>query len=161
MTAIKLEPLTAQSFAPFGDVIEATGEPMVINAGFAQRFNDRCRVVTNDEGETNVSVFIAKKRELPLRITMMEQHPLGSQAFVPMQNSPWIAVVCAHPEDAASYRAFAVEGRQGVNYAPETWHFPLIAFSEGDRFLVVDRKGPGNNLIEHFLAPERQLTILR
>jgi ureidoglycolate lyase len=158
MIALRAEPLTRAAFAAFGDVLDTSGEPLRINAGFALRFNDRC-AVTIGEGATNVSLFIAKRRELPLQINMMEYHPLGSQAFMPLQNAPWMVVVCTDPDDAGSYRAFAASGEQGVNYAPGTWHFPLITFGEGDRFLVVDRKGPGNNLVEHFLAPERCLIL--
>lgn len=160
MIAIPVVPLSRAAFAPFGEVIETDREPLVINAGFARRFNDLGTVETADGGETNVSIFVARARALPLAITMMERHPIGSQAFMPLQNAPWMAVVCADPDDAASYRAFACDGTQGVNYARNTWHFPLITFGEGDRFFVVDRKGPGNNLVEHFLTPERHLTVV-
>lgn len=162
MIPLTIETLTVAAFAPFGEVIEATREPLHINAGFARRFNDLCTVdVDREGGATNVSVFIARARALPLAITMMERHPLGSQAFMPLQDAPWLAVVCADPTDPASFRAFAASGHQGVNYARNTWHFPLITFGEGDRFLVVDRKGPGNNLVEQMLAPAGQLTVTR
>ena len=162
MIALKAEPLTAAAFAPFGEVIATSGEPITINAGFARRFNDLCAVDLAGEGAaTNVSIFIARARALPLAITMMERHPLGSQAFMPLQDAAWMAVVCTDPDDPASFRAFAAAGTQGVNYARNTWHFPLITFGEGDRFLVVDRKGPGDNLVEHMLAADRHLTVIR
>lgn len=162
MRAIPILPLSADAFRPFGEVIETSKEPIVINAGFARRYNDLIKVEASPEGgETNVSIFIAKARVLPLTVNMMERHPLGSQAFMPLQNAPWMAVVCTDPDDAASYRAFACTGTQGVNYARNTWHFPLITFGDGDRFIVVDRKGPGNNLVEHFLADDRHLTLSR
>lgn len=162
MRTLPIEPLSADCFAPFGEVIEASGECLTINAGFARRFNDRCSVdVAPEGGQTNLSIFLAKARSLPLAITMMEQHPLGSQAFMPMQDAPWLVVVCADPADPASFRAFSCSGRQGVNYARNTWHFPLITFGEGDRFLVVDRKGPGLNLVEVVLPPDKQLHIHR
>ncbi len=162
MIALVAQPLTLAAFAPFGTVIEPTGEPITINAGFARRFNDLCAVDLAGAGAaTNVSIFIARARTLPLAITMMERHPLGSQAFMPLQDAPWLAVVCTDPDDPASFRAFAATGRQGVNYARNTWHFPLITFGEGDRFMVVDRKGPGDNLVEHALSPDRILTVSR
>ncbi|HRK23516.1 MAG TPA: ureidoglycolate lyase [Beijerinckiaceae bacterium] len=157
MIRLPIRPLTREAFAPFGTVIETTGEGLTINAGFARRFNDRCKVDVGCEGgETNLSIFIARARALPLTIPMMEMHPLGSQAFLPLQDAPWLVVVCTDPDDPASYHAFACQGTQGVNYARGTWHFPLITFGEGDRFIVVDRKGPGNNLLEHDLAAHRQ-----
>lgn len=162
MIALPVAPLTSAAFAPFGEVIETTKEPLIINAGFARRFNDLCTVdVAPEGGETNVSIFIARARALPLAITMMEKHPLGSQAFMPLQNQPWMLVVCTNPADPATFRAFAATGLQGVNYARNTWHFPLITFGEGDRFMVVDRKGPGNNLVEQNLTPDQQLTVER
>lgn len=160
MIALAVAPLTKEAFAPFGEVIETTGEPLTINAGFARRFNDLCAVEVSPEGgETNVSIFIARARALPLAITMMEKHPLGSQAFMPLQNQPWLVVVCKDPADASSFRAFAATGTQGVNYARNTWHFPLITFGDGDRFMVVDRKGPGQNLVEQTLSPDQQLLV--
>ena len=162
MIALPVAPLTSAAFAPFGEVIETAKEPLIINAGFARRFNDLCTVeVAPEGGETNVSIFIARARALPLAITMMEKHPLGSQAFMPLQNQPWMLVVCTNPANPATFRAFAATGTQGVNYARNTWHFPLITFGEGDRFMVVDRKGPGNNLVEQNLTPDQQLTVER
>lgn len=160
MTILKAAPLTADAFAPFGDVIDLRGEPRVINAGFAQRFDDLCAVdVSREGGEPNVSIFVARARSMPLPITMMERHPLGSQAFMPLQDAPWMLVVCADPADPATFRAFAADGGVGVNYARDVWHFPLIACTDGDRFMVVDRKGPGDNLEERALPAEWRLTI--
>lgn len=162
MSAIPIQPLTRQAFAPFGAVLDTASTPLVINAGFANRHNDLCAVdVTAGGGMTNVSIFVAKARTLPLAVTMMERHPLGSQAFMPLQDSPWLVVVCTDPLVPASYCAFAATGRQGINYAVNTWHFPLVTFADGDRFLVVDRKGPGNNLDERFLPADRHLTVTR
>ena len=162
MIQLAIQPLAKATFAPFGEVIDTSGEPLLINQGYARRFDNLCSVdVAQEGGETKVSIFIARARVLPLAIDMMERHPLGSQSFTPLQNTPWLAVVCLDPEDAGSFRAFAATGAQGVNYARDTWHFPLITFGEGDRFLVVDRKGPGRNLVEHMLPPARQLAVTR
>lgn len=162
MFHIPIEPLTAGAFAPFGDVVETTGAPLIINAGYAQRFNDLAAVdISPEAGEPCVSIFTARARALPLTITMMERHPLGSQAFMPLQNNAWMIIVCESPEEPASYRAFAATGLQGVNYARGTWHFPLVTFHDGDRFMVVDRKGPGNNLDERFLQPGTPIVVSR
>lgn len=162
MKTIPILPLTAAAFAPFGQVIDTLREPLIINGGFARRHNDLCAVdVARGGGETNVSLFVARARFLPLTITMMERHPLGSQAFMPLQDRAWLAVVCTDPGIPDSFRAFAVAGTQGVNYAVNTWHFPLITFTDGDRFLVVDRKGSGDNLEERVLAEDRRPVIAR
>jgi ureidoglycolate lyase len=153
MIALQREPLTASAFAAFGDVIELAGpDPIIINQGFAQRFNDRARVdVSSEGGQVNVSLLLTKPRALPLDVRLMERHPLGTQIFYPLQNRPWTVLVCAEPRDFGSYRAFEAAGRQGVNYVRNAWHHPLLAHEEESRFMIVDRIGPGNNLEEYWL----------
>ena len=150
---LRPEPLTRASFAAFGDVIEMEGASHVtINQGFAQRFNDLAQVdVSLEGGATNVSLFLGQPRPLPVAIKLMERHPLGSQAFIPLQNWPWLVLVAADVHDFESYRLFPASGRQGVNYARNVWHHPLLVFDADSRFLVVDRKGPGDNLEEVWL----------
>ncbi len=143
---MKLEALTKAGFAPFGEVIEMEGaQHYPINQGFAERFNDLAFV---DAEAVNVSIVVAKPRLRPIAITLMERHPLGSQIFYPLQDRLWLVVVCGDPKDRASFRAFSATGRQGINYARNTWHHPLLVLEAESRFLVVDRKGPGANLEE-------------
>ena len=143
---MKIEPLTKAGFAPFGEVIEMDGaQHYPINQGFAERFNDLASV---DVEAVNISIIVAKPRPKPIAITLMERHPLGSQIFYPLQDRPWLVVVCGDPKDRASFRAFSATGRQGINYARNTWHHPLLVLEAESRFLVVDRKGTGANLEE-------------
>lgn len=150
MRLLKPERLTRQAFRPFGDVIEMDGrDHFTINQGFAERFNDLASVdVTSEGGTTNVSLFLGQPRPQPFEIRLMERHPLGSQIFMPLQDRPWLVLVAGDVHDFASYRAFAATGRQGVNYARNVWHHPLLVMDIDSRFIVVDRKGPGNNLEE-------------
>jgi len=90
---------------------------------------------------------------------MMERHPLGSQLFVPLNEVPWLVVVCADPGIPSSYRAFAASGRQGVNYARNCWHHPLLVTADASPFVVVDRKGAGSNLEEKWLEEANWLHI--
>lgn len=159
--SIAPQPLTRDAFAPFGDVIEMEGtDPLTINQGFAQRFNDLARAdVTRDGGSTNISLFLGQPRPLPIAIKLMERHPLGSQLFLPLQDRRWLVLVAGDVRDFASYRAFAASGRQGVNYARNIWHHPLLVFDADSRFLIVDRKGPGNNLEEVWLDGDFAFTL--
>jgi ureidoglycolate lyase len=146
-TLLTIEPLTAEAFRPFGDVIEAsdTAHHFTINEGFAERYHDLARVDTAGEGgHTLVSIFRAVPRTFPLAITVMERHPLGSQAFVALAPRPFLVVVAA-PGDAPGppdIRCFLAQAGQGVNYARGTWHHPLIAVDAPGDFLVIDRGGP-------------------
>jgi ureidoglycolate lyase len=159
MHTIPVAPLTQDEFSPFGEVVEAdAADLMTINQGYASRANDLADVdVTTSGGSVNVSVFVAQARPLPIAVEVMERHPLGSQLFFPLQDEPWLVLVCTDPLVPASYRAFAATGRQGVNYARNVWHHPLLALGTGDRFLVIDRKGPGNNLEEIWLDEQNRI----
>lgn len=110
-----------------------------------------------------MSLFAAKVRPQPIPIRMMERHPLGSQLFYPLQDRPWLIVVCDDPHVPASYRAFRSSGRQGVNYARNVWHHPLLVLEDNERFLVVDRgdrsPNPSNNLEEIWLDESRWFTL--
>ena len=149
-------PLTNDSFAPFGDVIESDGaDHFSINQGFAERYNNlACVDVHIEDGSANISLVIATHRPAPIAIRMMERHPLGSQFFFPLQDRPWLVVVCTDPKIASSYRAFCADGRQGINYARNVWHHPLLVLENESRFIVVDRKGPGTNLEELWLPED-------
>lgn len=162
MHRIPVVPLTKAAFAPFGDVVETEGgTPIEINQGFATRVNGLAGIdVLSGEGAINISLFAAKVRPVPIAIRLMERHPLGSQLFYPLQDEPWLVLVCDDPRKPDSYRAFRAGGRQGVNYARNVWHHPLLVLADGERFLVVDRGGSGN-LEEMWLDDELFLDVAR
>lgn len=153
---LKADPLTREAFQPYGEVIEAgAGERRIINAGYAVRWHDIATVdVAAENGAPIVSVFEAMPRPAPVAIALMERHPLGTQAFAPMEDRDWFVVVAAPdtPLSPATLRAFRATGRQGVNYRRNVWHHPLLVAAP-QRFLVIDRGGPGENLVEHDLPP--------
>ena len=156
MRLLKPHPLTRAEFAPFGEVIEMDhAAHFTINQGFAERFNDLAAVDAGSaSGSTNVSLFLGQPRPTPIAIRLMERHPLGSQIFQPLQDRPWLIVAAREIDDFSTYRAFAASGRQGINYARNVWHHPLLVLDPGSRFVIVDRKGPGNNLEEMWFAED-------
>lgn len=145
-------PLTRRAFAPYGDVIDTNGiRPLAINEGTTERFNDLADVdVCRDDGRPLISIFRGQPRPLPIDIRMMERHPLASQAFIPLQNQPWLIVVAKPSEnvEVTDLRAFRATGKQGINYRPGVWHHPLLVLRPDQDFLVVDRGGPGVNCDE-------------
>jgi len=146
---LAIEPLTAEAFAPFGQVIEADyARSYLINNGRTRRYD--ALAVADCEGDVALSIFRGTPWPAPVRISMLERHPLGSQAFIPMQPHPWLVVVAERPDPRAC-RAFLARGDQGVQIARGVWHHPLLALAPVHDFLVVDRKGPGENLEEHHL----------
>lgn len=161
MRHLSPRPLTRAAFRPFGDVIEMEGSGhFTINQGFAERFNDLANVeVAAEGGSTNISLLLGQPRPRPVEIRVMERHPLGSQVFLPLQDKPWLVVVAEDVHDFESYRAFTATGLQGINYARNTWHHPLLVLDAGSRFLIVDRKGPGNNLEEAWLAEDLAFSL--
>lgn len=160
-TTLTIKPLTREAFAPFGDVIELQGARQIpINLGTTMRFHDLAKVdVTDEGGRTLVNLFRGQPRVLPFEVKMLERHPLGSQAFVPLNDKPYLVVVApAGDLDVARIRAFVSRGWQGVNYAKGVWHHPLIALGEVSDFVVVDRGGDGLNLNEQDLPEPLWLT---
>ena len=161
MRELTPEPLTAQAFAPFGSVIEASDAAVKldINQGHAVRYDRLAEVDAADGGGTAaISLFRARPlAELVLRV--FERHPLGSQSFVPLTGKPYlVAVAPAGPFDPDSIRLFRAEGHQGVHYRKGVWHHFLLVLAESD-FLVVDRTGPGDNCEEVALAAADQIRV--
>lgn len=146
-TVLHVEPLSATSFEPFGQVIEASPGVAhhLINDGYAERYHDLARVDTASAGgRTLVNIFRARPRTLPLRLSLVERHLLGSQLFLPLSPQRFIVVVAAagptpRPE---ALRCFLAGAGQGVNLSRGTWHHPLLALAEGGDFLVIDRGAP-------------------
>ena len=153
---LNIRPLTREAFAPFGDVISAEGaETLSINEGTTQRFHNLARVdVAEQDGGTLVNIFRGQPRERPIQIRMMERHPLGSQAFYPLQPHDYLVVVTNTngAPSPADLHAFRGTGTQGVNYAKNIWHHPLLVLTSDHDFMVVDRGGPGENLEEHWFT---------
>lgn len=143
-------PLTPEAFAPFGDVLDATGDFRLINDGMCQRHHDRARLDFGPDGRAGISVFQARPRALPYRFDLIERHPDGSQAFLPMSEHPFLVIVATGPE--AAPRAFLTSGAQGINLYRGTWHGVLAPLSAPGLFAVVDRIGTTPNLEEYRYA---------
>ena len=147
---IEPKPITKENFSKFGDMITTENiKPLEINNGYAKRFDDIAKIDTsNENGETTISIFSALKRSFPMKIDMMEKHPLGSQAFIPMKETTFLTLVAPEGEkpDLEKIESFIVPKGIGVNFKTGIWHFPLISTEDMD-FLVVDRKGLGDNLV--------------
>jgi len=154
--SITAEPLTDAAFAPFGSVIDtATVAPRPMNGGMARRFHDLAAIEVAGEGARAVIGRVeAEPYPLPLRLSLVERHPLGSQAFVPLSAAPFLIVVC--PDEAGRPgrpRAFVTTRPfQGICYARGTWHGVLTPFGARQGFVVIDRGGSGVNLEEHVFA---------
>ncbi len=161
MITLQPMPLTRERFAPYGDVIETSADRLVaMNAARFERFDNQCAVEAVD-GQVEISIVRCRlATALPYRFDMVERHPHGSQAFVPLTPYRFMVVVAPAEEDvvADDLRAFVTNGRQGVNYHLGIWHMPLIAFDAGQEFLVIDRSGESPNCDEHSL--EEPVTLL-
>jgi ureidoglycolate lyase len=150
-TRLKAETLTAEALAPYGDLLEVSGEPdKLINQGKCGRYHDMAKLDFAD-GRAGISLFKGEKEVLPLPLQMVERHPEGSQAFVPMSADPFLVVVARDengiPKDP---KAFLTLPGQAINFHRGTWHGVLAPLSEPGLFAVVDRIGGGANLEEHW-----------
>ena len=151
---ITARPLTAAAFAAFGDVLDTAGDPdRIINAGLCGRYHDRARLDFGD-GRAGISIFNAQPRDLPYTCDLLERHPEGSQAFIPMTQAPFLVIVA--PDDdgrPGAPQAFITSPGQGINLHRGTWHGVLTPLHAPGLFAVIDRIGPGANLEEVKVTP--------
>jgi len=147
MRTLRPLPLTDEAFAPFGDVLEAAGDFRLINAGLCQRHHDRAKLDFGPDARAGISIFKAELRTLPYEFDLIERHPEGSQAFLPMSADPFLVIVAAGP--TATPQAFLTNGAQGINLHRGTWHGVLTPLHGPGLFAVVDRIGMTPNLEEH------------
>lgn len=152
MSTIRIQPLTAEAFAPYGEVLDASGAPdKLINQGLCGRYHDRAKLDFTQGGRAGVSLFQAELRRLPYRLEMMERHPLGSQAFLPMSMDSFLVIVAPDVGGRpGTPLAFLSAPGQGINFHRNTWHGVLTPLSGSGLFAVIDRIGEGENLEEHW-----------
>jgi len=152
---LKLKPLTDDTFAPFGNVIQKQGHyPEEINYGQTRKYAGLAHIDASDEdGDATVHLYRSRPVSLPFRIEVMEYHPLGSQAFMPLHNRPFLVAVAPAAEhlDFKLIQGFFTNGEQGVNIHKGTWHHYQLSLDEISDYLVIDRSGPGNNRVEQHL----------
>ncbi|MEL6690805.1 MAG: ureidoglycolate lyase [Pseudomonadota bacterium] len=145
---IKALPLTAAAFAPFGDVLDCSGDcDKLINEGLCERHHDRARLDFGPGGRAGVSLFNAQPRSLPYELSLIERHPEGSQCFVPMSENPFLVIAAESPENTP--KAFLTAPGQAINFHRGTWHGVLTPLHAPGLFAVIDRIGNTANLEEH------------
>ncbi|WP_341861380.1 ureidoglycolate lyase [Gymnodinialimonas sp. 57CJ19] len=149
---LQAQPLTAEAFAPYGEVLEATGEAdKIINQGLCGRFHDRAQLDFGPDGRAGISVFHGEVRLWPITVELVERHPEGSQAFICMSGHPFLVVVADDENGTpAKPRAFVAAPGQGINFHRNTWHGVLTPLHAPGLFAVVDRIGTTPNLEEHW-----------
>jgi ureidoglycolate lyase len=162
--AMTIQPLTREAFAPFGDVVEFEGgDSFPINNGMADRYHDLAAVeLGGEQSRAIISLVASHQFDMPRRVDHLEYHPFGSQAFLPLDSSPFIVVVspAADDPDLDELRAFVTNGKQGINYHLGTWHHVLLTPYAPMRFICVDRAGPGHNCVDHHI-PESEQPLLK
>jgi ureidoglycolate lyase len=152
MTSLSTRPLSAAAFAPYGDVLDTEGEPdRLINQGLCGRFHDCARLDFGD-GRAGISLFKAEPRSLPYECALLERHPDGSQAFIPMSMDSFLMIVARDDRGIPGPpEAFLTSPGQAINLHRGTWHGVLTPLHAPGLFAVVDRIGEGANLQEHWL----------
>ena len=162
MKTIIAKPLTRASFAPFGDVMEMEGAAHYpINNGMTTRYHDLANIeATGPNAKIIVSLFAGQPYALPLELLLVERHPLGSQAFYPLDGKPWLVIVARDENgEPSDPEAFLASGIQGVNYPAGQWHGVLTPFGAPQNFIVIDRGGDGKNLEEFTFETPYQIAL--
>ena len=153
-----VEPLDAVVFAAYGDVIEFEGrDSYPINGGMADRYHALARVdIGGDDARAVISLVRSRRFPLPHRVDHLECHPHGSQAFIPLDSTPFIVVVGLAGPKPKLLRAFISNGKQGINYHAGTWHHVLFTPYGEMRFICVDRDSPDDNCIDFHIPRDQQ-----
>ncbi|MDE2647121.1 MAG: ureidoglycolate lyase [Paracoccaceae bacterium] len=157
---IKIQPITLENFKPYGDILDSNGTPdKLINNNFCERYHDKA-LLDFQNGRAGISIFNATPRDLPYECTMLERHPYGSQAFIPMSENPFLIIVASNSnsEKPTDPQAFITNSGQGINIHKNIWHGVLTPLTLPGLFAVIDRIGPGKNLEEYYL--ENSLTVM-
>ena len=161
--SIKPIPLTSADFKPFGDVIEAgNSQTRSINEGNTTRYHNLAELDLSAEGgKPGLNIFRSRPIPQPMILELMERHPLSSQAFYPLGNSPYLVVVAPPGElDPFAVVAFVAQSDQGVNYHKGTWHHYSLALGGVSDFLVVDRISDDQNCDEVRLTGKDRIKII-
>lgn len=159
---ITIEPLTKEAFAPFGQVLTVEGaHHYPINNGMTERYHDLANVeIGGENGRTLISIFRGQPYALPLALKLVERHPFGSQAFMPLHDRPFLVTVCPDEDGKpGTPRAFLTQPGIGINIGRNVWHGVLTALDQEGDFLVVDRGGDGNNLEEFYFDDPYTLVL--
>lgn len=163
MQQLRIQPLSREAFAPYGDVISTEGaQQLLINNGSTVRFHDLASIDTAIQGgRTIVNIFRAQPLSLPLQVAMLERHPLASQAFIPMGKEAFLVLVAAPRETPrpGQIQAFLATAGQGVNYHKGVWHHPVLALQPDQDFIVIDRGGEGHNCDEFYFSEAEQVVL--
>ena len=156
-------PLSRNEFHKFGDVLETEGrEHFLINDAMCKRY-DKLSEVTTDMGVgvPHISIFRGKSYDLPLKLQLLERHPFGSQAFMPLHSDPFLVIVAEDIKGEPSIpKVFFTNGRQGINLNKNIWHGVLTPIITECDFLVVDRFGSTPNLEEFILNQNIIITTI-
>ena len=161
MSILKAQPLTAQAFAPFGDVLDCAGDPdKFINQGLCGRHHDRARLDFGPNGRAGISMFKGKLCTLPVKLELVERHTDGSQAFLPLSADPFLVIVAEDNNGTpATPLAFLSAPDQGVNYLRNIWHGVLTPLAGNGIFAVIDRIGDSPNLEEFWFNDPHTVEI--
>jgi ureidoglycolate lyase len=153
---LKLRPLTAEAFAPFGQALSWKSGDQLRNNFAAKLFSGR------QAAKPNLRIQRTDNVMLPLPITMIERHPQSSQMFAPLSGAPFLVIV--FPSDSAgkpmleSGAAFHARGDQAVNYNRGTWHHGFMAFQRPGTFLML-RWEDGSAEDTEFLPLGEKITV--
>jgi ureidoglycolate lyase len=141
---ILAQPLTAEAFAPFGQLIalpKGGGRPSDFGAQVRFDHTGTLENRRSDAAKPNLAVVQVAASVGPYRIDMMERHEYSSQAFIALDVARFLTIVAPNlPDgapDIANLRAFVGGPGQGINYKAGTWHFPLIALERAGVFSLL------------------------
>lgn len=131
---IEPRPLTAEAFAPFGQVLEGSGAATERKPFASRMHNGR------PAAKPNMTYMRIAPEGRTVRITALERHPHSNQTFVPLNGTRQLVAVCPSSPDGrplvGELRVFVAHGAQAINYDANVWHAPRMALNAPGEFVM-------------------------
>ncbi len=133
--SLALQPLEADAFAPFGEVLSGPRRPG------ERAFYDSALGSPRADARMGLHVNHVTPSTLPYVVDQLERHPFSSQTFLPLDVSRFVVVVApTGPNggpDSGQARAYLSPGTLGVTYHAGVWHHRIVALDRPGRFAVL------------------------
>jgi ureidoglycolate lyase len=131
---LTIEPISAETFAPFGTLVRAPDD-------LGRNAYPEALMNTRPGARATLSASRNLPKTLPLTGTVMERHRFSSQTFFPLDVARYVIVVAPHgtgdKPDMRRARALLVPGDAAITYAADSWHHPMIALDRPACFSVL------------------------
>ena len=159
MTAIKIERLTPEAFAPFGRVLTIPeGVPSGADRPDLDVWMEISDLMGLEQQEPVLTFLKCKRHTLP--VNKIERHNRTAEAFIPLEGESVLLVApCSDPTDPnakpdeSQLRAFLLDGSMGVFLPRGSWHWAPFPLQDAATFILLFDKHITDDIEIHDIGP--------